>query len=237
MSCKQNLGARINCLLLNGSISELLDKYHRLALAPSTEEYIVIKGKISLNHTYKNANPIEDTYELLIKVPSNFPKSIPVILETGNKIPKLNDNHVNPDGTLCLGTPLKLQLFLVKYPSLVDFVERVLIPHLYAVSNKLNGGEFIFGELAHGSAGELSDYEDILGVKGVVAVKNALNSLKSYKKRIANKKVCPCGCGRRLGKCMVHFKLNSTRLGTSKIIFSEILEQFNKRQEQAQNKP
>lgn len=233
MLYKQNLGARIDCLLLNSSISELLDKYQRLSLAPSTGEYIAIKGKISLNHTYKNANPIKDIYELLIKVPSDFPKSVPIILETGNKIPKHNDNHVNPDGTLCLGTPLKLQLFLVKYPSLVDFVERVLIPHLYAVSNKLNGGEFIFGELAHGSAGELSDYEDILGVKGVVAVKNALNSLRSYKKRIANKKVCPCGCGRRLGSCKTHFKLNSIRTGFSKNSFDAVLTEFNKRLERA----
>lgn len=233
MLYKQNLGARIDCLLLNGSISELLDKYQRLSLAPSTGEYIAVKGKISLNHTYKNANPIKDTYELLIKVPLDFPKSVPIILETGNKIPKYNDNHVNPDGTLCLGTPLKLQLFLVKYPSLVDFIERVLIPHLYAVSNKLNGGEFIFGELAHGSAGELSDYEDILGVKGVVAVKNALNSLRSYKKRIANKKVCPCGCGRCLGSCIIHFKLNSIRTGFSKNSFDAVLTEFSKRLERA----
>jgi hypothetical protein len=72
------------------------------------------------------------------------------------------------------------------------------------VSYKLkNGGDFIFGELAHGSAGAVQDYEELFRVQGKLAVLKMLNLFAS-KKKVANKSVCPCGCGRILKKCKTH---------------------------------
>jgi hypothetical protein len=57
-----------------------------------------------------------------------------------------------------------------------------------------------FDELAHGVAGLLDDYRRILGFATDAACREALRLL-ALKRRIANKSPCPCGSGRRLGRC------------------------------------
>lgn len=73
------------------------------------------------------------------------------------------------------------------------------VPYLYAVSHKLqHGGPFPFGELAHGTPGALDEYVDLFGLEDRTKIKQALYLL-GLKKRIANKRPCPCGCEKRLG--------------------------------------
>lgn len=213
---------------LREDINELQNAYPRLSVAPSINDSIFIRGVIDFSRTSKGTNPIVDSYQLLIEVPSDFPKSLPIVKEIGNKIPKKSDFHINSDGTLCLGSPLKLLLHIFNNPNLIRFVEDLLIPFLYQVSNKLKGGEFILGELEHGVVGEISDYEDIFGVNGALAIKNTLLAL-SCKKRTSNKMACPCGCGARLGCCKFHYKLNSLRKALNRKVYKKILNEFNKR--------
>jgi hypothetical protein len=145
---------------------------------------------------------------------------LPGVVETANKIPRDCKYHVNRDSTLCLGSPLRLLLKLSQTPSLVGFSEKCLVPYLYAVSKKLQfGGEFAFHELAHGEPGIIADYCDLLGLKNRVQVINVVRLL-GMKRRIANKKPCPCECGRRLGRCPLHKKLSSFRKMASRSWFS-----------------
>lgn len=154
---------------------------------------------------------IVDSYKLEIFVPSNFPQAIPVVTETGGKIRRDGNFHVNPDGSLCLGSPLRLLRKVHSSPSLTGFVDQCLIPYLYAVSYKLmHGGNFLFGELAHGEQGIVDDYSVMLGLNERHQVIQAIRLL-GIKKRIANKNPCPCGCGKKLGRCQFHYKLNEFR--------------------------
>lgn len=131
--------------------------------------------------------------------------------ETGGKIPRGGDFHVNPDDTLCLGSPLRLLKIIYNYPSLNGFTNKCLIPYLSAVSYKLkNGGEFLFGELAHGKPGILDDYSILFELSQPSQVEQVIQLL-GVKKRIANKKPCPCGCGKRLGVCSFRHKLEEFR--------------------------
>lgn len=96
------------------------------------------------------------------------------------------------------------------------FAEKCLVPYLYAVSYKIkNGGDLFFGELAHSSQGVLQDYCELFGVNTKLQVFQVLKLL-ALKKRIANKMLCPCGCNRKLGSCILHFKLNKFREFISK---------------------
>lgn len=204
-------------------IVDFLNVYSGFSIAPSTNEYIVLKGRFTFKRTYMGENEIEDSYNIAIQVHNNFPRTIPKAEDIEGRIPRDGHYHVNPDGSFCLGSPLRLLLVLSQNPSLIDFMELLLVPYLYAVSYKLkNGGEFIFGELKHGLDGELSDYENLFQVHGKSAVKNTLIAL-STKKRIANKKICPCSCGYRLGVCAFHHRLNPFRKITTKKNYKEIL--------------
>jgi hypothetical protein len=152
-----------------------------------------------------------DVYELEVEVPPSFPKGIPRVKELQGKIPRNANFHVNGDESLCLGSPIRLLKNIGKAPTLSGFAATCIVPFLYAVTNKLqNGGQLAFSELAHGERGILDDYMELMGLKRREEVPQALDLL-GIKRRIANKQACPCKCGRRLGECSFHRKLNEFR--------------------------
>jgi len=171
----------------------------------------VLKGNFRFSATFSEKGTVEDSYCLVIKCAKSYPKELPVVFETSGRIPHDGRHHVNPDGSLCLGSPLRLKLIFAKNPTLVGFAESCLVPYLYSMSRHLKHGEpFVFDELAHGNKGEINDYCSIFGLKTPEQVLPTINLL-GIKKRHANKQPCPCGCGLRLGKCRLHYRLNEFR--------------------------
>lgn len=59
---------------------------------------ITIEGMFSLQSP---DGPI-DTYQIRIELNDDFPNVEPVVFETGNRIPKLIERHVNPGGNCCI---------------------------------------------------------------------------------------------------------------------------------------
>lgn len=192
-------------------IRKFLTDYPGMSLVPSRGSSLVIKGVFSFSAMPKGKRSITDSYQIKITVPDEFPHAIPTITEMTRKIPRDGKHHVNPDGSLCMGSPLRLLQKISENPNLVGFSENCLVPYLYGVSYKLQiGEEFPFGELPHGEKGILDDYLILFGLKTTGQVKQAL-ILLGMKERIANKQSCPCDCGQRLGKCSFRHKLNQYR--------------------------
>lgn len=193
------------------SLNQFLDDYPGMSTAPCSDAGVCLRGKFRFKANVSGGEEIEDIYKLEIIVLVKFPQALPTVKEMGGKIPRNGEFHVNPDGSLCLGSPLRLLKKIHKFPSLSGFADKCLVPYLYAVSHKLrNGGDFVFGELAHGDQGIVDDYSHMFGLKEHSQITQAIQLL-GVKKRIANKKPCPCGCGRRLGACSFHKKLNEFR--------------------------
>lgn len=196
--------------LLNRT-EQFLSDNPRMSIIPHTDLGICIKGKFNFVAFIQGYKEIEDTYNLKITVPAQFPRDIPTVKEIDKKIPHRKEFHINGDGSLCLGSPLRLLKKISDTPTLSGFTEKCLVPYLYAVSYKLqNGGNLLFGELAHGKNGIIDDYSYLLGLPSCEQVQQAIQLL-GIKKRLANKKPCPCGCGKRLGACPFHLKLNAFR--------------------------
>lgn len=193
------------------SLRQFLRDYPGMSTAPCSDTGVCLRGEFRFKAKVSGGDEIDDTYRLEIVVPDQFPQALPKVKETGGKIPRDGNFHVNSDGTLCLGSPLRLLRKVHSFPSLIGFADKCLVPYLYAVSYKLmHGGDFVFGELAHGYQGILDDCSLMLGLKESNQVALAIQLL-GIKKRIANKKICPCGCGKRLGVCPLHHKLNEFR--------------------------
>lgn len=159
---------------------------------------------------------VEDSYQLRIAVDSSA-RSLPQVWETSGRVARIDPSHVNPaadgsrTGTLCLGSYLRLRMEAGSPLTLVGFAKKCLTPYLYAMSLREQGRPaFVFGELAHGVEGLLQDYEHIFDVRGLDRVIQVLR-LAAKRRRVANKAPCPCGCGRRLGKCELHRRVNSIR--------------------------
>lgn len=193
------------------SLNQFLDDYPEMSTAPCFDAGVYLRGKFRFKANVAGGEVIEDGFKLEIFVPEKFPRALPKVKETGGRIPRDGNFHVNPDGSLCLGSPLRLIKKIHNSQSLSGFAGKCLVPYLYAVSYKLrNGGDFIFGELAHGDQGIMDDYSYMLGLKERSQITKAIQLL-SVKKRIANKRYCPCRCGKRLGACSFHNKLNEFR--------------------------
>ncbi len=192
-------------------LARFLKNYSGMSIAPFRSSSLVLKGRFDFKANVKNGPEIVDSFMLEISVPDDFPKALPKVKETERKIPRDGHHHVNPDETLCLGSPMRLLKKIHAKPTLTGFAEDCLVPYLYAVSHKImHGGKFIFSDLAHGAPGIIDDYQDLLGLTSRSQVAAAI-TLLGIKKRLANKRLCPCGCGMRLGTCPFRYKLDVFR--------------------------
>lgn len=196
--------------------SEFLAIFPEMRIVPSRDRSRVYEGQFRFVGESKEWGQVEDVYHLRIVVDPN-PRSLPQVWDMAGRVAQINSSHVNlaadgtRTGTLCLGSYLRLRMEAGQPLTLVGFAKRCIVPYLYAMTLREQGRPaFVFGELAHGSAGLLQDYEQILGVTGLSRVVSALH-LAARRRRVANKSSCPCGCGRRLGKCEIHHRLNALR--------------------------
>ncbi|MCL4519851.1 MAG: hypothetical protein M1587_11720 [Thaumarchaeota archaeon] len=129
-------------------LDQFLRDYPGMSIAPSRGPATVVKGTFSFTAGTNGSPKISDSYELRIEIPGDFPRDLPKVTETGSKIPRDGDHHVNLDGTICMGSPLRLLVMLSKKPDLVGFAEICLVPYLYGISdNLLNKSALPFGEV------------------------------------------------------------------------------------------
>lgn len=193
-------------------LDEFRRDYPLMALRPRAGDRRIIKGQFRFIAVHAEAGKVEDSFDLDIHVPRAFPRELPKVVEIGGRIPRTGGFHINQfDGSLCLGSPVHLLLKLSSAPTLCGFAEKCLVPYLFAISQKLNrNADFPFGELAHGAEGALADYQCLFGLESKLQALSAL-ALLATKKRVANKRLCPCGCGKRLGKCAFNTRIRSYR--------------------------
>jgi hypothetical protein len=169
-----------------------------------------VAGVYTLDAEHEAAGRITSDFELDIRVPASFPDSPPIVYEIGGQIPRTPDFHVNGDDTLCLGSPLGIRRALKGWPNVREFMARTLRSYLYAVAVKLDTGrDFVFGELRHGTAGQLQDLAEDLQLPEDQVV-NAID-LMLMPSAEANAQPCICGCGGIVRNCDLHVRLEEVR--------------------------
>ena len=202
-------------------LRRFLSTYPGMRVRPSPRGMLRLEGDLRFRAKYKDKLIIEDVYKLQLNVSCHFPRDLPKVMELDARIPREIDYHVYKDGTLCLGSPLRLYLIALEEPSLTEFAQRSIIPYLYGNSYREQRGAYPFGELAHGAAGLLDDYARILKIDGPERAKETI-SLVAMKRRLANKQACPCGCGQRLGVCSFNVTVRRLRDQFGRPIFERI---------------
>lgn len=180
-------------------LDEALAPHPELRMVPPGRgESLRLLGRIGFHRRALAGPTIEDAYDVRIEVFEAFPLELPAAYELDGRIAP--NHHRLRSGALCLGSPTALRMELSTRPTLITFIEDMLVPYLYSHSCFEMNGTMPFGELAHGSAG-LSQYlESIFGPAAEGRAPEYLR-LASLRKRDANKYPCPCGSGRRLGRC------------------------------------
>lgn len=189
-------------------LGEVLDTHPGLRVVPTSDaDRVSLRGGLRFDAELAGVGTICDAYEVGVDIPLRFPKLLPGVRELSGRVPR--DYHTNPDGTLCLGSPVRLHLALAAEPTLLGFINRCVIPFLAGFSYLAQTGKEWTPGLAHGDDGLLDDYQTLFGVRSAQACVQMM-ALLGLRKRVANKQACPCGSGRRVGRCH-HRVLNPLR--------------------------
>lgn len=182
-------------------VFDFIEMYPLFRIKPTTNKKYIVEGTYECLVSSVAFEEILVKYDLSIHIPEDYPESLPTVFELSSKIKKLPENHVNGDGSLCLGAPIRLQMIMKNSKSLIHFFEECILPYLYAYTLKQEKGKpFVFGELAHGSIGLINDFKELFNLSKEIHVLYMLEIL-SMKKKVANRQTCPCGCGKRLTTC------------------------------------
>ncbi len=175
--------------------SELVARYPTLMLR--WEDQIgIIEGDLHFKATFNDVE-IEDVYSIKIKIPANYPHSIPQTWETGSRIP--DDFHKYSGGSLCLEAPIKQYIEFSAHPTLLFYVEKFVVEYLYGYSHLLKFGSIPYGERAHGPEGILSFYKELFGVDDFDTVMSLLYIISANNYR--GHHLCPCGRGQKARYC------------------------------------
>ena len=156
---------------------------------------LAVRGEIWFAMEHK-ALAIEDRFNIELRIPADYPKTPPNAYETGSRLNGYH--HLFNDGKFCLGGPVEVCMRFAKQPTLLSFVEELVIPFLFSFSYERRYGETPFGELAHGVEGLLEYYVGFLGTSREATISLLIYLAHDHRQF---SEVCPCGSGRRLGKC------------------------------------
>ena len=195
-------------------VIELIEKQfvELSSLFPSLEinnDKTVITGSLSFE-----IEGYIDSFDIEITIPEDYPKVLPNVQETSNRIPRIDKYHINPGGTLCLGSRRKIREIFSKEPTLLGFVTKILLPFFYSFCYLIENGVLPYGELSHGSQGLIEDYKEFLNLNNKKEVLDFLKYMllhpfyqKTQKNfNIRTRNLCLCGSKLRFSKC--HKKYN-----------------------------
>jgi len=105
------------------------------------ERDIIIEGRIRI---IDSVGEEWDNFDIKIIIPSNYPKKLPIVFETSDKLEKKIGNHFFENESCCLGWWSELHLKLQGNYSFSNFIEKVVIPFFkQQVYKDYNEGKFV----------------------------------------------------------------------------------------------
>lgn len=180
-----------------GQINAVIEKYPSLVIS-STKDGHEIAGTICMDKTY-NDIPLYKEYPLKIVVPETFPLRLPVVYVTDNSIP-VGFNHQFTDGSLCLGAQFELFSFLEKSPSLLSYIDEIIMSYLYSAAFWGKYGVFPYGERSHGFKGIWEAFKERYNTEDDVVLIELLLYI-SGEKKYRGHVLCPCGSTKHFRSC------------------------------------
>jgi len=156
----------------------------------------VLKGFYQFKTEYRGIL-FQDSFNLEINFPVDYPEKSPTVKELDNKIPAFF--HRNSDGYLCLCTPVEQHLTFSQAPTLENFMLNLLNPYLLSWLWYDRFNKTPWGERKHGYIGLVESYQDLLKLNDI---RHTISFMVEFvKNKLHHKENCPCGSGRLFRKC------------------------------------
>ncbi|MFI5165151.1 MAG: SEC-C domain-containing protein [Thermoanaerobaculales bacterium] len=140
-----------------------------------------------------------DRFQIAVTVPGDYPRALPIMRETGGRIPRVPDRHMEPDGRACLFVEEEARTYFPPGSPLLRFFQGPINTFLVAQLHFENFGTWPFGQRSHGAAGIAEFYAERLQMSQLQAIVTAVGYLRH--REIKGHWPCPCGSGKRLRAC------------------------------------
>lgn len=184
---------------LNHDTESFLRKYFSFEKVDSPKSgYIALGGKISV---VDNKDKLWGHFEVLIMInESEYPYTIPVVIEKTNIIKRDWDFHISKDGVCCLDIPHKLLKIKKRGINFEEFYREVIYPFFANYHFKDSTGEYANGEYKHHFAGIVQYYREEYGLDNIEDI-IALLEAATYGIKYQPNQECPLCRGRKYKHC------------------------------------
>lgn len=183
--------------LLLAETQQLIESSYPTLHVMVQEGVVCISGSLFLYEP--NTREEIDRYSIEIELIHNHPKSLPLVRETGGRIPKIIERHINLDGTACLFVPEERWKHYPTQATITDFIAGPVSQFFMSQTYFEATGEWLFGQRKHGLSGLLEFYFEIIGTTNTEVIRNFVDYLS--KDKIKGHWPCYCGNQRRLRHC------------------------------------
>jgi len=165
---------------------------------------LIIFGLLGI---YANETHIDD-FEIQLIFYKNFPKSLPRVLESGNKIKDKDANkHFYTNGICCLTIDEEQWLRIDWDAPFKSFIDNLVYPFFFAQSLYRLTGRWAFGEYSHNKEGIIEFYKEKLGRNTSIEQIKSFIKICSGKDHNRGHHLCFCGSGKRFRDCGSHYKV------------------------------
>lgn len=182
---------------IDAEIADLCAVHRGLDRHDETDQ-VIIRGVLSFEASYKDLESIEDWFEIEIRIPKEYPDVLPEVFELQGKLVS-NYEHLNSDGTFCLAVPIAAQLAFKKEPTLLGFVNNLVVNYLYSYCYWRQHGEYPFDDSPHGLEGFIDYYEQLFETELSPELFSGIERIIKHGYR--GHHPCPCGSGKIVRKC------------------------------------
>jgi hypothetical protein len=179
-------------------LAELTAVHAGLTNVVEEEGRTLVSGPLPFDAASEGLPAITDRFEIELAIPSDYPKTLPRVRDIGGKV-DASYEHLYISKAFCLGVPVEERRLFLEQPSLLGFVNRLVIPYLYSYCYWKQHRTYPFGDQLHGNAGILRHYLDTLKVTDDFAVLAVISFLFEHGYR--GHHACPCGSGLIVRKC------------------------------------
>ena len=183
---------------LRKQLAELNIVHKQLTRIVELDAETQLSGALDFEASADGLETITASFDIELTIPRAFPNQLPRAKEIGGRI-GTEYEHLNSDGTLCLAVPVEQRLVFFEQPTLLGFVDRLLVPYFYGYCFWRKHGYHPFDEAAHGREGILHHYIDTLDLPDSLAALSVICFLFEHGYRGHHN--CPCGSGLKVRLC------------------------------------
>lgn len=178
--------------------AEVTDKYDGLTRLVEGKTEVVLSGNLVFEADAPGLPLISESFEVELSIPPDYPQHLPSVREIAGKLdPKFE--HLYPNGQFCLAVPVEERRLFNAMPSMLGFVDNLVIPYLYSYCHHLQYGTYPFGDRSHGYAGIVNHYQDMLGIVDEFKILALLVGLLNH--GYHGHHSCACGSGKAVRRC------------------------------------